>query len=251
MSKTFLIDTTLCTACRGCQVACKQWHDLPAEKTRNMGSYQNPADLSYTTYKLVRMTEEEIGGKLHWLFFPDQCRHCIEAPCLETAYDENAIYRDEATGAVLYTQATKALDAEEIIGSCPYNIPRAGLDGTLTKCDMCNDRIHNGLKPACVTTCPTGTMNFGERDEMLALAETRLKKVKQRYPKAMLLDPDDLNVIYLTAFDPALYSEYAVADAGRSPRKASASRIAASDKNMTRSEAIRKMMGPFGKLMKA
>ena len=36
------------------------------------------------TYKLVRMSEEVIDGKLHWLFFPDQCRHCIDAPCLET-----------------------------------------------------------------------------------------------------------------------------------------------------------------------
>ena len=35
MSKSFLVDTTLCTACRGCQVACKQWHDLPAEETVN------------------------------------------------------------------------------------------------------------------------------------------------------------------------------------------------------------------------
>ena len=55
MSKSFLVDTTLCTACRGCQVACKQWHDLPAEETVNRGSYQNPADLSFDTYKLVRM----------------------------------------------------------------------------------------------------------------------------------------------------------------------------------------------------
>ena len=57
MSKSFLIDTTLCTACKGCQVACKQWHDLPADKTVNQGSFQNPADLTYTTYKVVRMTE--------------------------------------------------------------------------------------------------------------------------------------------------------------------------------------------------
>ena len=40
MSKSFFVDTTLCTACRGCQVACKQWHDLPAEDTVNQGSYQ-------------------------------------------------------------------------------------------------------------------------------------------------------------------------------------------------------------------
>ncbi len=236
MSKTFLVDTTLCTACRGCQVACKQWHDLPAEKTVNMGSFQNPQDLSWKTYKLVRMSEEFIDGKLNWLFFPDQCRHCAEAPCLETAVDETAIYQDETTGAIIYTANTAKLDAEEIIGACPYNIPRQGPGGVLYKCDMCNDRIHNGLKPACVTTCPTGTMNFGERDEMLALAEARLKKVQQRYPNASLLDPDDLNVIYLVAQDPALYWDYAVADTRRRG-------------GMTRTAAIKKMLGPFGRLL--
>jgi formate dehydrogenase iron-sulfur subunit len=236
MTKSFFIDTPLCTACRGCQVACKQWHDLPAEATVNRGSFQNPEDLSYLTYKLVKMNEEIIDKKLHWLFFPDQCRHCIDAPCLETAMDEDAIYRDPATGAILYTANTKELDADEIIASCPYNIPRKGPDGTLAKCDMCNDRVHNGLKPACVTTCPTGTMNFGDRDEMMALAQERLKITQQKHPKAMLLDPDDVNVIYLVAQAPSLYAEYAVASADRG--------------GMSRSVAIRKMMGPFARLMK-
>lgn len=236
MTKSFFIDTSICTACRGCQVACKQWHDLPAEATVNRGSYQNPEDLSYLTYKLVRMNEEIIDKKLNWLFFPDQCRHCIDAPCLETAMDEDAIYQDPATGAILYTAKTKELDADEIIGSCPYNIPRKGPDGTLAKCDMCNDRVHNGLKPACVTTCPTGTMNFGDRDEMVALAQARLKTLKKKHPKAMLLDPDDLNVIYLTTQEPSLYSEYAVASADRG--------------GMSRSVAIRRMMGPLARLMK-
>jgi formate dehydrogenase iron-sulfur subunit len=68
MSKSFLVDTTLCTACRGCQVACKQWHDLPAEETVNRGSYQNPADLSFDTYKLVRMNEEVIDPEIHRQF---------------------------------------------------------------------------------------------------------------------------------------------------------------------------------------
>lgn len=236
MSKSIFIDTTICTACRACQVACKQWHDLPAEKTTNMGSFQNPQDLSFDTYKLVRMTEEVIDGRLQWLFFPDQCRHCVDAPCLETAFDENAIYRDDATGAILYTQNTRKLDAEEIIGSCPYNIPRQAENGTLGKCDMCNDRVHNGLKPACVTACPTGAMTFGDREEILAMAKKRLAKVKQKFPKAMLLNPDEVNVIYLVGFDPALYSEYAVAGTSRG--------------GVSRSVALRKMMGPFAKLMR-
>jgi formate dehydrogenase iron-sulfur subunit len=211
MSKSFFIDTSLCTACRACQVACKQWHDLPAEKTKNRGTFENPPDLSFITYKVVRMREQVIGGKLNWLFFPEQCRHCIEAPCLETAGDPSAIYRDDKTGAIIFTANTKHLNADEIIESCPYNIPRKAPDGTLAKCDMCIDRVENGLPPACVQTCPTGAMNFGDRDEMLALAKKRLGEVKKKYPKAMLIDEDTVSVIYLVTEDPELYHEFAVA----------------------------------------
>ncbi len=211
MSKSFFIDTTLCTACRACQVACKQWHDLPAEKTRNRGTFENPPDLSFITYKVVRMREQVIDGKLNWLFFAEQCRHCIEAPCLETAGDPSAIYRDDKTGAIIFTANTKHLNADEIIESCPYNIPRKAPDGTLAKCDMCIDRVENGLPPACVQTCPTGAMNFGDRDEMLALAKKRLGEVKKKYPKAMLIDEDTVSVIYLVTYEPNLYCKNAIA----------------------------------------
>jgi formate dehydrogenase iron-sulfur subunit len=233
MSKSFLIDTTLCTACRGCQVACKQWHDLPAEKTVNRGSYQNPADLSFDTYKLVRMNEAVIDGKLRWLFFPDQCRHCLEPPCEATAGEPTAIFTDAATGAVIYTSNTRELNAAEIRESCPYDIPRQAEDGTLAKCDMCSDRVENGLAPACVKVCPTGAMNFGERDEILDLAQQHLAAAQKKFPNATLLDPDDVKTIYLVGFDPNLYSEHAVA--------------AARNYGITRQAALRKMLRPFNR----
>ncbi len=236
MEKSFFIDTTLCTACRACQVACKQWHDLPAEKTKNLGTFQNPPDLSFSTYKLVRMKEEVIDNKLNWLFFPEQCRHCLEAPCLQTAENPDAIYRDPATGAIIFTANTKDLIVDDIIDSCPYNIPRKGADGTLAKCDMCNDRVHNGLKPACVTTCPTGAMNFGDREEMLALARQRLGEVQKKAPKATLIDPDDVSVIYLVTHDPKLYYEYSIASARRNI-------------GITRKVALKKMFKPFTSIM--
>lgn len=236
MSKSFLIDTTRCTACRGCQVACKQWHDLPAEHTTNRGGYQNPPDLSFDTYKLVRMKEEVIGDRLQWLFFPDQCRHCIDAPCQATADAPDAIYTDEMTGAVLYTLRTRTLFPDEVVASCPYNIPRATQDGTIAKCDMCNDRVHNGLEPACVKTCPTGAMTFGDRNEILDLAERRLKTVQKKYPGAALLDPDAVRVIFLVAFDPLLYHESAIASLG--------------PVGMTRAMALRRMAKPFTNLMR-
>jgi formate dehydrogenase iron-sulfur subunit len=172
---------------------------------------ENPADLSFNTYKLVRMREEVIDGKLKWLFFPEQCRHCVEPPCLSTAGDPAAIFKDEATGAVIYTAKTKGLKTKEIIESCPYNIPRKGKNGALAKCDMCLDRVQNGLLPACVKTCPSGAMNFGEREEMLALANKRLGEVKKISQSAKLLDADDVRVIYLVAYKPELYHKFAVA----------------------------------------
>ena len=241
MSKVFFVDTTVCTACRGCQVACKQWHNLPAEMTTNRGTIENPPDLSFDTYKVVRMREEVINKKLNWLFFPEQCRHCVTPPCQDTAGEPSAIYTDEMTGAVLYTIQTRSLDADDIIASCPYNIPRKSEDGTLAKCDMCNDRVHNGLLPACVQTCPTGAMNFGDQDEMRKLADQRLAEIKNKYPQAMLIDPDDVRVIYLVAFDPKLYFEHAMASNA--------------DVGLTRHLALKKMFRPLtdiaGRMMQA
>ncbi len=230
MSKSFLIDTTLCTACRGCQSACKQWHNLPAEETVNLGSYQNPADLSFYTYKLVCMREEVIDGKLRWLFFPNQCRHCLEPACEEAAGEPTAIFRS-ATGAVIYTANTRKLNAEDIKEACYFNIPRNTADGTLAKCDMCNDRVENGLLPACVKACSTGAMNFGERDEVLELARKRLETAKKKYPQARLLNPDDVRTIYLVGYEPALYHEYAAASVEKYV--------------MTRQTALRKMFSPL------
>ncbi|MBF0573449.1 MAG: formate dehydrogenase, partial [Desulfamplus sp.] len=140
---------------------------------------------------------------------------------------------------ILYTAKTKELDADAIIESCPYNIPRKREDGTLAKCDMCNDRVHNGLKPACVQTCPTGTMNFGDRQEMLDMAMKRVAEVKAKFPNALLLNSEDLNVIYLVAHDPKLYHEYAVASRSKVER------------GISRKVALRKMMGPFASLLRA
>jgi formate dehydrogenase iron-sulfur subunit len=215
--KSFFIDTTKCTACRGCQIACKQWNRNPGTKTFQRGSHQNPADLSFFTYKLVRFSELEEGGNPKWYFFPDQCRHCMEPPCKATAdsLGSKAIVQDEATGAVIFNPkvSIKPADFKTIRESCPYDIPRYHERmGVMAKCTMCIDRIKEGLLPACVKTCPTGTMNFGDRKAMLEMANKRLGQVKSLYKDAMLANPDDVRVIFLLVDDPKRYHKFAVAE---------------------------------------
>lgn len=211
--KGFFIDTTLCTACRGCQVACKNWNRNGTIPTKNTGSHQNPPDLDGNTFKLVRFSEVETDGKLAWYFFADQCRHCLVPPCKDTieGYVDDAVIQDEATGAVVFLEKSKEAPHEEVTSSCPYDIPRHREKGPMVKCTMCIDRVSNGLKPACVKVCPTGAMNFGELDEMIALANERLAKLKPKYPKAQLLDADQVRVIYLVVDDPKKYHKNAVA----------------------------------------
>jgi formate dehydrogenase iron-sulfur subunit len=216
--KAFFVDLTLCTACRGCQVACKQWKDLPAEQTRNVGSHQNPQDLSAKTIRLLRFNEVKEDGKLKWLFFPEQCRHCIEPPCKDIGnmYAKGAVKQDPVTGAVIMTDNTAGITRLESWELCPYNVPRRDEEtGIWNKCDMCINRVTKGMLPACVKSCPTGTMNFGDHDEMLAMAKARLAEVQKTNPDAYLADPEHVRVIYLCESAPENYHDKLVASAAQ------------------------------------
>lgn len=207
---SILVDTSKCTACRGCQVACKQWNQLPATKTTNWGSYQNPKDLSADTWKVVRFTDGVNGnGKVYWHFFTDQCRHCLSPGCMAAA-EKDEIVQDEKTGAVIFTPKTKDLDFKATLEGCPYNIPRQDpKTKELFKCTMCFDRLSNNQIPACVKSCPTGTMVFGERDKIVDMAKKRVQELKKDFPQAQALNVDDVRVVYVVKEDPKKYYEYA------------------------------------------
>ena len=198
-------------------MACKQWNQRKTEKTINRGSHQNPPDLSFNTWKLVRFSEIPGEEKVAWYFFPDQCRHCVSPPCKEVADGKvkGAIAQDEKTGAVVFNLKVKMkpADFKEIQEACPYNIPRIhSASGIMGKCTMCFDRTKEGLIPACAKTCPTGAMSFGDRKDILEKANKRLEEVKGIYKDAMLANPDDVRVIYLLVDDPKKYHKFAVAE---------------------------------------
>lgn len=230
MPKAFLIDTTRCTACRGCQVACKEWKNLPPVPTKQTGTHQNPPDLNPYNYKLVRFSEHMVNGAVQWYFFPDQCRHCVDAPCMLVASNPEAIIQDADTGAVIYTELTAKENFDDIRGACPYDIPRKDpATGRIVKCDMCIDRVRANMLPMCVKSCAMGAMNFGDRAAMLQLAEERLAAVKKTFPAAQLLNVKDVSVIFLVADAPKKYHTHAVADAAprQMTRKQFVARLAA------------------------
>ena len=182
---SILVDTSKCTACRGCQIACKQLNQLPATATKNWGSYQNPQDLSGDTWKLVRFSDGANGdGKPYWYFFTDQCRHCLSPGCMAAAEKEE-IVQDKRTEAVVFSPKTRDLDFNATLQGCPYNIPRQDpKTKVMFKCTMCFDRITNNQISACVKSCPTGAMVFGERDKILEMAKKRVQELKKTLPKA-------------------------------------------------------------------
>ena len=206
--KSFLIDTTKCFACRACQVACKQWNELPAgEHPTNRGTYENPPDLSHTQFIKIQFKEtERPDGSLAWNFVRNSCRHCIDAPCRQAAQNKESIVIDEDTGAVLYQDSIANESYADIRLGCPFDIPRQGPNGRLFKCVMCVDRVHEGLLPACAKACPSGAITFGDRDEVLQMADERVEALRPEYPNTRIMDRRDVRLLILLTDPSEMYS---------------------------------------------
>lgn len=171
--KIKLYDATKCTGCRGCQLACKQWNDLPAEQTENWGSYQNPQSLNPNTWLLMHFDEVDAGADgVKWIFRHESCMHCTDAACVKGC----------PSGALSHTKyGTVTLDQKKCIGCqtcvtvCPFGIPQYDAKTEKAyKCDMCFSRLENNLEPACVKACPTGALQFGDEDEIRSIIKARL-----------------------------------------------------------------------------
>ena len=202
------IDTSKCTACRGCQTACKSWNQLPAEILEFKGFLQTHNATSPNTFTYVAMAERLENGKPDWLFSKRQCLHCTDAAC-QTVCPENAISHTD-NGAVVRDKA-KCMGCGYCAQYCPFGIPKVEqAEKKMYKCHLCSDRVSNKLKPACAKTCAPGAIQFGERGELVSTAKARLREVKQAYPNANLYGLDDqflggTNVFYLLLEKPEFY----------------------------------------------
>jgi formate dehydrogenase iron-sulfur subunit len=195
----FFTDTTTCIGCKACEVACKQWNDLPSDGGELVkgGSYDHTRELSASTWRHVRFVEvvsppipgdsDELdllavasGGATleRWVFMSDVCKHCTNAGCLDAC----------PTGALIRTEFDTVIVQPDVCNGCGYCIPSCPFgvidrdhdDGRAAKCTLCYDRLEDGMEPACAKACPTDSIQFGPRDELVDRAKRRVATLHGR-----------------------------------------------------------------------
>jgi formate dehydrogenase iron-sulfur subunit len=207
-----LIDTTKCIGCKACQVACMEWNDLRDDIGVNIGEYQNPLDLSASSWTLMRFAEvEDTKGDLEWLIRKDGCMHCADPGCLKACPSPGAIV--QYVNGIVDFHEENCIGCGYCITGCPFNIPRISKrDHKAYKCTLCSDRVAVGLEPACIKSCPTGALVFGTKEDMKHHAAGRIEDLKSRgFEQAGLYDPPGVggtHVMYVLhhADQPQLYS---------------------------------------------
>jgi formate dehydrogenase iron-sulfur subunit len=188
----FFTDTSICIGCKACEVACKEWNELPADNVGFTGtSYDNTTALGADTWRHVAFVEKpkqvttvDLGlpgigppedrddGSVQWLMSSDVCKHCTHAACLDVC----------PTGALFRTEFGTVVVQDDICNGCGYCIPACPYgvidqrkdDGRAFKCTMCYDRLEVGEEPACAKACPTDSIQFGPLDELRDRAERRV-----------------------------------------------------------------------------
>ena len=167
--KAFLFDATRCIDCRACMVACSVENKIDMDKTRIWVSGVGLMG-EFPTLKRATMVYH--------------CMHCNEPDCLSAC--PVGAYSKRADGPVLYN-STKCIGCRYCMNACPFGVPhfdfnKGLIEGAfIDKCTMCPQRIDKGLGPACVDTCPTGALVFGERADLVKEAHGRISAHPARY----------------------------------------------------------------------
>ena len=168
MSKGLLYDATLCIGCKMCEKACAEHHGLPYDD--KIAAEEKQSDHKYTA---VLNQNDKYMRRL--------CMNCLDPTCVSVC--PVGAFRKSTLGPVTY-EASRCIGCRYCMMACPFSVPKYEWSKALPlvrKCDMCADRLANGLPTACAEVCPTGATKFGDRDELIAEAKERLAKGQGQY----------------------------------------------------------------------
>jgi formate dehydrogenase iron-sulfur subunit len=185
----FFTDTSVCIGCKACEVACKEWNDVPEDGLNLLAmSYDNTGELGASTWRHVAFIEQRVPAEhvpagsgaladtgVRWLMSSDVCKHCTHAACLDVC----------PTGAIFRTEFGTVVIQEDVCNGCGYCILACPFgvigqrqhDGRAWKCTMCYDRLRGGLEPACAKACPTDSIQFGRLADLRDRAAERVDEL--------------------------------------------------------------------------
>ena len=174
----FFTDTSVCIGCKACEVACKEWNQLPGNEPVFGDGYDNTGSLDAQNWRHVKfldiVPDKPVGqgdGKA-WLMMSDVCKHCQRASCLEVC-PTGAIIKTEFD--TVFIQPDVCNGCRDCISACPYGVIEMDESSKVAqKCTLCYDRLQGGMEPACAKACPTQSIQFGPLDELRERARQRL-----------------------------------------------------------------------------
>ncbi len=211
----FYTDTTVCIGFKACEVACKEWNQLPSTNggvnTLSGDSYDNTRSLDGIHWRHVKFIEQfpEDRKDGRWLLMSDVCKHCVQAGCLEVC-PTGAIIRTEFDTVVI--QSNTCNGCRLCIAACPFGVIDINpVSNTAQKCTLCYDRLQGGLEPACSKACPTKSIQFGTIRDLRDRAQQRVDQLHGAgESRAYLYGADEkmlggLNSFYLLVDKPEVY----------------------------------------------
>lgn len=156
----FYFDQTKCTGCKACVIACNDKHDLPVGVT-----WRRVVEYTGGTWR-VDALEGTVTQDIFTYYTSLSCNHCADAICTQVC-PSKAMHKGE--NGIVSVDAAVCIGCRYCEMACPYGAPQFNAEkGVMTKCDFCADRLAVGQQPACVASCPSRALDFGEIEELRA-----------------------------------------------------------------------------------